>query len=115
MAHALPEVAVAAAEAEQLGSCVLARNSATPHLKPTSTVSEKKLMIEPARAAQAANASAATIRPVHAARAAWRAGSPADISPSVAPTSSEIAEVTVTAVCRELQNSQNTRPANRQA
>ena len=32
-----------------LGSCVLARNSATPHLKPTSTVSEKKLTTVPAR------------------------------------------------------------------
>ena len=36
-----------------LGSCVLARNSATPHLKPTSTVSEKKLTMVPARAAYA--------------------------------------------------------------
>ena len=33
------------------GSCVLARNSATPHLKPTSTVSEKKLTTAPARTA----------------------------------------------------------------
>ena len=34
-----------------LGNCVLARNSATPHLKPTSTVSEKKLTTVPARTA----------------------------------------------------------------
>ena len=32
-----------------LGSCVLARKKATPHLKPTSTVSEKKLTMEPKR------------------------------------------------------------------
>jgi hypothetical protein len=31
------------------------------------------------------------------------------------PTTSEMAEVTITAVCRELQKAQNTRPAKRQA
>ncbi len=98
-----------------LGSCVLARNSATPHLKPTSTVSEKKFTMAPARAAYAVNAIAATISAAHAASAAWRAGSPPDISPSVAPTSSEIADVMVMVVCRELQNSQKTRPPNRHA
>ena len=30
------------------GSCVLARNNATPHLNPIITLSEMKLMIEPA-------------------------------------------------------------------
>ncbi len=98
-----------------LGSCVLARKSATPHLKPTSTVSEKKLTMVPARAAYATKASTATISAVQAASVAWRAGSPPDISPSVAPISSEIAEVMVTVVCRELQNSQNTSPPNRHA
>ena len=98
-----------------LGSCVLARNSATPHLKPTSTVSEKKLTMAPARD-----------RPGHEGdqrdqqRRARRergvaGGSPPAISPSDAPTSSEIAEVTVTAVWRELQNSQKTSPPNRHA
>src|SRR5204862_2303668 len=52
---------------------------------------------------------------VQAASVAWRAGSPPDISPTVAPISSEIAEVMVTVVCRELQNSQNTSPPNRHA
>jgi hypothetical protein len=32
-----------------LGNWVLARKNATPHLKPTRTVSEKKLTTEPAR------------------------------------------------------------------
>ena len=35
--------------------------------------------------------------------------------PSDEPMSSEIAEVTVIAVCRELQNSQNTSPPKRHA
>jgi hypothetical protein len=42
-------------------------------------------------------------------------GSPPASSPSEAPTSSEIAEVTVITVWRELQNSQKTRPGNRHA
>ena len=50
-----------------------------------------------------------------AASAAKRAGSPPASSPSVEPISSEIADVTVIAVCRELQNSQNTSPENRHA
>ena len=36
-------------------------------------------------------------------------------SPSDVPTSSDMAEVTVIAVCRELQNSQKTSPENMQA
>ena len=39
-----------------LGSCVLARNSATPHLKPTITLSEMKFTIAPAWTSQATNA-----------------------------------------------------------
>ena len=39
-----------------LGSCVLARKSATPHLNPTITLSEMKLTIEPALASQAMKA-----------------------------------------------------------
>ena len=50
-----------------------------------------------------------------AASAAKRAVSPPARSPSDEPTSSEIAEVTVIAVCRELQKSQKTSPAKRQA
>ena len=37
------------------------------------------------------------------------------VQPSVEPTSREIAEVTVTVVCRELLRSQKTRPENRHA
>ena len=42
------------------GNCVLARNRATPHLKPTITLSEMKLTIEPALASQAMKAMSAT-------------------------------------------------------
>ena len=52
---------------------------------------------------------------MHAASAREARRSPPAISPSEAPTSSEIAEVTVIAVWRELQNSQKTRPENRHA
>ena len=57
----------------------------------------------------------ATSTAVPAASAPKRPGSPAAISPSEAPTRREIAEVTEIAVWRELQNSQNTSPENRQA
>src|SRR5439155_25735568 len=67
------------------------------------------------RAKYAAKASAATISAVHAASVACRAGSPPEISASDAPIRSEIADVTVTAVCFELQNNQNARPPNRHA
>ena len=97
------------------GSCVLARKSATPHLNPTITLSEMKLTIAPARTSQARKAMSATRRAVAAASAPNRVGSPPVSSPSEAPTRSEIAEVTVTTVWRELQNSQNTRPPNMQA
>ncbi len=44
-----------------------------------------------------------------------RVVSPPAMSPSDAPTSSEMAEVTVMVVWRELQNSQKTSPPNRHA
>ena len=97
------------------GSCVLARNRATPHLKPVMTLSEMKATIAPARASHARKAIRAMSRAVPAASAAKREGSPPEISPSDAPIRSDIAEVTVTTVWRELQNNQNTRPPNRQA
>jgi hypothetical protein len=83
-------------------------------LKPTSTVSEKKLTAAPARSAYARNARPATITAVHAASAAARVTSPPAIAPRLTPTSIEMAEVTVTAVCVELQKIQKTRPAKRQ-
>ena len=97
------------------GSCVLARKRATPHLKPTMTLSEIKLTIAPARTAHAINAMAATRTAVAAASAPKRATAPPAISAKEAPTNSEMADVTVMAVCRELQKSQKTSPENRQA
>src|SRR5262249_35705136 len=97
---------------KSLGNCVLISVSATPALNPMSTVSDTKLTSEPARTSQAANASAATRRAVQDARASKRATSPPARDPRVVPISSEMAEVTVIAVWRELQNAQNTRPEN---
>ena len=57
----------------------------------------------------------ATSRAVAAASAPNRAVSPPAIPPSDAPTSREMAEVTVMAVWRELQNSQKTSPPKRHA
>src|SRR4051812_10128323 len=81
-----------------------------PHLNPTRTVSETKLMTTPAFTSHVTNASAAAINAVQAASAAKRVVSPPARSPSDAPTRSEIADVTLIAVCRELQNTQKTRP-----
>ena len=94
---------------------MLARNSATPHLKPVITLSEMKFTIAPAFTSHAMKAMSATSSAVAAASAPNRDVSPPAISPSEAPMSSEMAEVTVTEVCRELQNSQKTSPPNRHA
>lgn len=103
------------AKPKSLGNCVATSTSATPVLNPTSTVSEIKLTTTPARTTHATSAIAATRMAVHAASDANRCGSPPARPPSDVPISSEIAEVTVIAVWRELQNSQNTRPEKRQA
>ena len=94
---------------------MLARNSATPHLKPTMTGSDTNVTIAPARQSHAISAMAATSSAVHAASARKRTGSPPASSPSDEPIKREIAEVTVIAVWRELQKSQKTRPEKRQA
>src|SRR5215475_14763576 len=100
---------------KSFGNCVLAINKAIPHLNPTRTLSEMKFTITPALASQAMNATTPTISAVHDANAQNREASPPARSPSDAPTKTEIADVTVIAVCRELQNNQKTRPENRQA
>ena len=83
---------------KSLGNCVLARKSATPHLKPTMTLSEMKLTIasgadEPGKERNQRDKEG---------RAGGKRGEPGGIAagylPSDAPTRSEIAEVTVTAV-----------------
>jgi hypothetical protein len=60
-------------------------------------------------------AMSATSTAVPAANALNRVVSPPEIPPNEAPTSSEMADVTVMTVCRELQNSQKTSPPNRHA
>src|SRR4051812_7298455 len=74
-----------------------------------------KFTTAPAFASQATKAINATINAVPEANAPKRAVSPPAIAPSDAPSNNEIADVTVTTVCRELQNSQNTKPPNRHA
>jgi hypothetical protein len=74
-----------------------------------------KFTITPALASHAMKPSTPTIKAVHDARAQNREVSPPARSPRDAPTSTEIADVTVIAVCRELQNNQNTSPEKRQA
>src|SRR5262245_4881882 len=100
---------------KSLGNWVLARTSATPHLNPTITLSEMKLTIEPARASHAMKAVSATRRAVPAGRGRQRVVSPPEKSPREAPTRSEMAEVTVMAVWRELQKIQKTMPEKRHA
>ena len=101
---------------KSFGSCVLARYSATPALKPTSTVSDTKLTTAPplksqTRQRESRHEQRRAGRQRRDARRRRRSPS----SPSVAPTSSEIADVTVIAVCRELQKSQKTSPEKRHA
>ena len=79
------------------------------------TLSEMKLTIEPALTSQAMKAMSPTSMAVPAASAVNRVGSPPEMLPSVEPINSEMAEVTVMVVCRELQNSQKTSPPNRHA
>ena len=74
---------------------MLARKSATPHLNPTITLSEMKFTIEPAFASHATKAMSATSKAVLAASALNRVVSPPEISPSDAPMSREMADVTV--------------------
>ena len=97
------------------GNWVLMRYTATPHLNPIMTLSEMKLMIEPALISQARRAISPTRMAVPAASAVNRVGSPPEMLPSVEPINSEMAEVTVMVVCRELQNSQKTSPPNMHA
>src|SRR4030095_4854224 len=100
---------------KSFGSCVLARKRATPHLKPVMTLSEMKFTMTPAFTSHAMNAINATSKAVPAASAPKRVGSPPAVSPSDAPVSNEIADVTVTTVCLELQNNQKTSPPNKHA
>ena len=61
------------------------------------------------------NAAAAASNAAHEASAVKRAVSPPAISPRLEPIKREMADVTLTAVCRELQKSQNTKPEKRTA
>ena len=69
----------------------------------------------PALASQAMKAISDTSNAVAAASAANLVVFPPVISPSDAPITSEIAEVTEIEVCREPQRIQKTRPPNKQA
>src|SRR5262249_17667035 len=88
---------------------------ATPHLNPASTVSEMKLTRTPALKSQASKPSPATITAMHAASTAWREGSPKSRGCREEPIRSEMADVTVTTECRELQKNHQTRPEKMQA
>ena len=113
--RALPEVAVRALEAEQLGQLRARQVQRQPRLEADEHGFGEEADALPARTSHAANAIAATIARRHAASAAWRAGSPPLSSPTDAPISSDNADVTVMTVCFELQKSQKTSPENRQA
>src|SRR5262252_5998748 len=69
----------------------------------------------PAPISQAASEIPPTSSAVHAASAPNFVVSPPAMAPNEAPTRIEIAEVTVTAVWRELQNNQKTNPENKHA
>ena len=104
------------AKPQSFGNCMLASTRPIPVLKPSITVSEKKFTVAPAPN-QPGHAGRAppTRRAVQAARAPKRAGSPPASDPEGGTDSSEIAEVTVIAVCREPLNIQNSRARRRAA
>ena len=116
MAHALPEIAVAAAEAEQLGQLRARQEQRDAALE----ADEHRFGEEVDDGAGARGVRREGQRRDHQRRARGEArpGGPGrrpTSRPASRRSSSEIAEVTVTAVCRELQNSQNTSPPNRHA
>src|ERR1043166_6701097 len=74
-----------------------------------------KWTMTPALASQAMKAISDTSKAVAAASAAKRIVFPPVISPTDAPITSEIADVTETGVSRDPQKIQNTRPPNKQA
>ena len=113
--RSVPEVAVRALEAEQLRQLRARQVERQAGLEADQHRLGEEADRVPARTSQAAKAIAATISVMQAASAACRAGSPPLSSPTDAPISSDSADVTVIAVCLELQNSQNTSPENRQA
>jgi hypothetical protein len=82
-------------------------------LKPSSTVSLMKSTSEDRRSAQAMTLMPATTSAVSEAIATKRAGSPAAMTATVVPTSSEIAEVGPIASCFEVPNSAYAIPATR--
>jgi len=86
---------------------VLAYKQGDTALDPTRTLSEMKFTITPCLGSHAMKASALDNqrRLMQPAPKIVKRSPPAR-SPSDAPTSTEIADVTVTAVCRELQNNQ---------
>lgn len=69
-----------AVDAKQFGQLRAGENSATPHLNPVITLSEIKLMIEPALTSQAMNAMSAMSRAVPAAKAPNRLASPGNLA-----------------------------------
>src|SRR5437899_4978733 len=100
---------------KSFGDCVLARKSATPHLNPVITLSEMKWTKTPAFASQAMKAMNETSNAVPAASAPKRIVLPPFISLSDVALTSEMADVTETAVYREPQKIQKTRLPNKQA
>ena len=110
MCHPLPEVAVAAVKAAEFGQLGAGEIQRHTDLEADQHGLGDEID-DPARAQQPGHeASADTSKAVAAASAPKRPGSPPASGASEEPTSSEIAEVTVTAVCRELVNIQKTRP-----
>src|SRR5262249_46423071 len=100
---------------KSFGNCVLARKSATPHLKPVMTLSEMKCTMTPAFTNHAIKAIRETSKAVAAASAPKRAVSPPVIAASDEPMRSEIAEVTETAGEGETKKKQNTKTPNKKA
>ena len=117
VAHAIPEVAaMAAAEAEQLGQLRAGQKQRDAALEADEHGFREE--VDDGAGAAARRRRRPAPRPEAPCTRRARHGAPGRRPrslPSDAPISSEIADVTVSAVWRELQNSQKTSPPNRHA
>jgi hypothetical protein len=112
--HAFPEIAVAAAEAKQFGKLRAGEEQRDAALESDQNGFREEVDNGSRAGGVSGKANPATITAVQAASVACLVASPGAISLSVAPINSEMADVTDSAVWRELQNSQNTSPPKRQ-
>ena len=115
MSAVLPEISVRAMNAEQLGQLRADQEQRDAALEAGHHAFGNEVHDRAGLDRHAINAMSATSNAVAAANPANREASPLAIPEREEPISTEMADVTVMTVCRELQNSQKTKPPNKHA